>query len=129
MEIYGNKNKIISIKEMQEIVHHIQWILNMFNDELKQAYAYNEYQWYNKVNKMKKKGYSRKRIKYVTQNRQNRINCKVLNSWKSELDNTVNMFIQQPMVQLVNSNVFQMIDFTKGQYIVVPSPIQYDDMG
>ena len=129
MEIYGNKNKVISIKRMQEIINNMQWIIDMFNDELKQAHFYNEYQWYNKVNKMKKKGYSRRRIKYVKECRENRINCKVLNSWKSELDNAVNMFIQLPLTQLVNNNVFQMIDFTKGEYRVIPAPVDCDDMG
>ena len=77
---------------------------------------------------MKKKGYSRKRIKYVKECRENRINCKILNSWKYELDSAINMFIQQPLTQLVNSNTFQMIDFTKSNYRVIPSSIQYDDM-
>lgn len=129
MVIYGNKNKIISIKRMQEIINYMQWVINMFDDEIKQAYVYNEHQWYNKINKMKKKGHSRQRIKYVKQCRKNRINCKVLNSWKSELDSAVNMFIQLPLIQLVNSNTFQIIDFTKSEYKVVPSSIQYDDIG
>lgn len=128
MEIYVNKNKIISIKKIQEIINHMQWVIDMFNDELKQAHFYNEYQWQNKVNKMKEKGYSKKRIKYVKEHRENRINCKVLNSWKGELDNAVNMFVQQPMVQLVNNNVFTMIDFTKNNYRVIPSPVDYDEV-
>lgn len=128
MVIYGNKNKIISIKHMQEIINNLQWIIDMFNDELKQAHFYNEYQWQNKVNKMKQKGYSRKRIKYVKECRENRINCKVLNSWKHELDNAVNMFVQQPMVQLVSANVFNMIDFTKDNYRVIPAPVDCDEV-
>lgn len=122
MRIYGNKNKIISIKKMQEIINNMQWIIDMFNDELKQAHFYNEYQWQNKVNKMQRKGYSKKRIKYVKECRENRINCKVLNSWKGEINNAIGMFLSQELVQLVKDVPLKLIDFTADEYVVVPAP-------
>ena len=118
MEIYVNKNKIISIPKMQLIVNGLQCLIDMYNDTLHQDYVSNKYQWENKVNKMQAKGYSQKRIQWVRQYRINRINCKMFNSWKGDWDKTINMFIQQPLVQLVHSNALTMIDFTDGSWVV-----------
>lgn len=114
-----NPNNIISIPKMQLMVSGLQCLIDMYNDTLHQDYVSNEYQWENKVNKMQEKGYSQKRIQWVKRHRINRINCKVFNSWKRDWNDTISMFLSQPLVQLVRDMPLKLIDFTDGSWVVI----------
>ena len=116
MTIYPNP--IINIPAMQTLVNELQSLINMYNDTLYKEYVASEYQWQNKVNKMQAKRYSQKRVQWVRQHRINRINCKIFNSWKGDWYNTIDRFLSQTLVQLVNNGMLKLIDFTNADYIV-----------
>ena len=109
---------IINIPAIQSILNEFQSLINMYNNTLYKEYVVSNYQWENKVNKMKANGYSQKRIQWIRQHRINRINCKIFNSYKSQFQDVISMFLKQDLVQMVRDFPLTMTDITNTDCIV-----------